>query len=549
MDMREAREMISTNGNNASGTLFDDSYTAMLKHKWSNYEVVGSDKSVKKVDFLQGLQEGQKAVVSRLYENQKNYLGGQLMEDTLSTGVGTFTKWALPMVRRLYTSQILPRIATVQPVRAKHGVMLTMGYIYDDAKGSKLPLGGISNNPYQQNYDGMLAAGDEAIKNFAVNYSNELVDYHVTCTDTGTAQSTQNSTLVNCTAISREWGPIRAPGTLGQRTFSVVAYYYTAEAGGTARIATLASTGTNLVDQDANVVGTCDVTTGAWTINALTIAGAGSTFLNNTVIYWQYWVDSEQAYTVSGGAIPSMSLSITEHAIAAEQFPLYSRWTLGGEMSWKGNFEMDFEPQAVSMLANEQAVNIDRYGINQMIAGAAHAATYAYATTLPGNMEKIQQLQLMIDQLGASIQTSSHRGPANFVVMHPRWWGMLKQLGANSDWARSVGERVPASHDAINADYGIQYAGVLPGTTMDVYLNPFQTQTQILVGYRGSNWLDAGFGYAPWVPLTITDTLTDPATLTKSKAVVSWGSMKMLRPEYFGVLTVSGLPTVTSIIP
>lgn len=548
----EARQML--HGEMGGGAVIaesvtDSDYTMSLKHKWSNGEFAAPGGKKYQGNYLQGLKPTEATVLALMLENESRYLG-KLNEDTLSTNAGTFTKWALPMVRRLYTNQILPKICTVQPVNGKYGVVQTMAQVYDQGKGAKVPLGGITNGPKAMAYDGMMVAGDEAIKNSASNYVNEFVDYHAVCSDTGAgAEVTFNNTLANCVALSRQWGPIRSPGTSGQRLFYVKAYWDTTEAVVGARIGTLEATGTVMRDQDGNNVGSCDVTTGAWTINAVLAGGGASAFKAHQVIYFQYFFQSELAYTVSGGKIQSMSLSSTQYPIVAEPFPLRTTWTLEGELSWQSQQQMDFESEVVSMLAGQQAFNVDQYGIDLMIAGAAHSATYTYAGTFPGNMEKIEDLPGMIGAVSAAIQNASRRGPANFCVMNPSVWALMGRLSHHADWFKSVGVVSPASHNVTTSDFGIQYAGTLPGTMMDVYLNPVQDATKVLVGYKGSNWLDAGFVYAPWIPLMITDTLTTPDTLTKSKAIVSYGSLKMLRGEYYGVVTVSGLPSVVSVIP
>jgi hypothetical protein len=530
-------------------SVFNTHKTNSLIEKWSNYGYRTADGRSVNINFLDAGQgrrpftSSQRANLAHMYENQASYMR-QLGEDTISTQVGTFTKWALPMVRELYVNQILPEIATVQPVNSKYGVMLSAGHYYDDAKGTKFPQTTISNQPYQQNYGGMLSAGDESIKNLAKDYVTEYNPYHVTCTN-GAGAANLNSTSPNCTPVSLQWGPIRAPGTLGQRTIFIRVYYRTAEAGGTTVYADCAADGTTLVDQYTQVVGSITRSTGAWTITPLTSAGAATTFPAATVIYWQFFSDFELVNTVTGAKIPSQSFQLTEHQIVAEQFCEMTQWSLQAQYTYEGQTTRQLEPELVNMMINEMATNIDRKGIQQMIDGALFAATYTYAGVFPGNMETIQNFLLMINALSARIQKATHRGPANFLVMSPTAWALLGMLGSHADFAQSVGTVMDPTHSEYNAHSGIYSAGILKGTNMRVYINPYQADTQVLVGYKGNGWLDAGYGYAPWVPVQMTDTLTTPSTLSSQKAVYSMGSLKMLRNWFYGVLTLSGLPTTT----
>jgi hypothetical protein len=538
----EARQIVEAAGEHAHKTVLDESYNAQLIRKWSALPVKGGT-----VNLLEGLPPHKQKVLAMCLENQAAYL----REDTLSTNAGSFQKYIFPIVRRLFPNLIMNEIATVQPMTGPSGAMFTLEYRYDDRKGSKLPWGGISNQPYQMSYQGEVAAGDSMIKNFASKYANEYIDYDTVCTDTGVAQPTFTNAGVNCRLPN--WKPMRAPGTSGQRTFSVLAKYRVVDpavpvVGAYTVTATLDPTGvtTNLVDQYSHTVGTLDVTTGAWTINALLIAGGASVFVSNTVIYLQYYVNSELTYTVSGNRLQRMSLTLNRYDIVAERFPLTTAWSLDAAQDLRNQHGMDLEAELVQAAANEIGCEIDRTGIDMMINGAAHAATYAYTLTTPGEMEKIHDLLKMVDAVSAAIARAGGRGQANFIVCGPEVAALLGQLGGHTDWAGNVAVQTPASHGTTNTQYPIYRQGNLVNGKYAMYVNTWQDPTKVLVGYKGQTWLDAGFGYAPYVPLFTTDTFTNPDTLMSSKGLASRGALKMLRNEYYGVVTVSGLPTVVS---
>ena len=539
----EARDLLEQAGVRGKGSMLDESYNAQVVRKWSDMDVKGG-----KVNFLKGL-EGNKAKVTALcLENQARFMRN-LNEDTLSTNSGSFQKYIFPVVRRLFPNLILNDIATVQPMNGPQGAMFTLEYRYDDRKGAKLPWGGITNAPYDMAYDGAVAASDDGIKNFAVNYANEYVDYDAICTDTGAAPATLSNTDAACRIP--KWSPIRAPGTSGQRTFSVTAHYRVtdgaASGGAYTVVATKNATTTALVDQYAHAVGTLDIATGAWTINALLIAGGASTFVANKAIYLQYWVNSELTYTVTGNRLQRMSLNLTRHDIVAEPWRLSAGWSLDAAQDLRSQQGMDLEAEMVAGIANEIGCEIDRNGINMMIAGAAHSATYTYGATIPGDMEDIHNFVTMIDAVSAAISRAGGRGPATFVVAGPEASALLGQLSAHADWARTVDMQQAASHGDRNTSYPIKRVGTINGKYA-LYENPWQDPTKVLVGYKGSSWLDAGMGYAPYVPLYATDTFTNPDTLMQSKGMASRGALKLLRNEYYGVITVGGLPTVTSVL-
>jgi hypothetical protein len=539
----EARQLMEAAGQQAKGTLLDESYNASLVRKWSALPLKG-----KVVNLLEGLAPAKAKVAAMCLENQARFMTN-LSEDTLSTNTGSFQKYIFPVVRRLFPNLILNDIATVQPQTGPSGAMFTLEYKYDDRKGSKYPWTGVAGQPYQMagTYTGALAASDDAIKNFAKYYSSEYIDYDAICTDTGVGNNSFTNAGVNCRLPG--WKPMRAPGTSGQRTFSVIVYCRTVEGGGSNRVLTLDATGltTNLVDQNSNICGTLDVTTGAWTVNAILAGGGASTFASNTVIYAKYYVNSELTYTVSANRLQRMSLSLTRHDIVAEPWRLTTAWSLDAMQDLRAQHGMDLEQELVQATANEIGVEIDRTGIDMMIAGAAHTNTYAYSATFPGDIEKMHQLVTQIDALSAAIMRTGGRGPGNFVVCGPEVASLLGQMAAHDDWKGNVDLTTAASHGATNTQYPIYRAGAL-NAKYSVYVNAFQDPTKVLVGYKGQTWLDAGFGYAPYVPLFATETFTNPDTMMSSKGLASRGALKMLRQEYYGVCTVSGIPTaVTSL--
>jgi len=70
------------------------------------------------------------------------------------------------------------------------------------------------------------------------------------------------------------------------------------------------------------------------------------------------------------------------------------------------------------------------------------------------------------------------------------------------------------------------------------------TENQILMGYRGSQFLETGAVYAPYVPLMMTPLVYDPDTFTPRKGLMTRYAKKMIRPEFYGKIKVNGLTTI-----
>jgi len=67
------------------------------------------------------------------------------------------------------------------------------------------------------------------------------------------------------------------------------------------------------------------------------------------------------------------------------------------------------------------------------------------------------------------------------------------------------------------------------------------TSNEILMGYRGNNFLETGAVYAPYVPLIMTPLVYDPQNFTPRRGVMTRYAKKMVRPEYYGRIFIKDL--------
>jgi hypothetical protein len=55
--------------------------------------------------------------------------------------------------------------------------------------------------------------------------------------------------------------------------------------------------------------------------------------------------------------------------------------------------------------------------------------------------------------------------------------------------------------------------------------------------------LDAGYIYAPYVPLQLTPTMYNPFNMTPIKGIMTRYAKKMVNNRYYGVISVKGIQT------
>ena len=142
---------------------------------------------------------------------------------------------------------------------------------------------------------------------------------------------------------------------------------------------------------------------------------------------------------------------------------------------------------------------------------------------------KVQKLSNRIHQL-------TMRGGANFIVTSPSVATILESI---------PGFASTSNGDASQMEYafGVQKMGQI-NNRYTIYKNPYMTENLMLLGYRGSQFLEAGAVYAPYIPLMMTPLIYDPETMVPRKGLMTRYAKKMMRPEYYAKIYVAGLDTI-----
>lgn len=78
---------------------------------------------------------------------------------------------------------------------------------------------------------------------------------------------------------------------------------------------------------------------------------------------------------------------------------------------------------------------------------------------------------------------------------------------------------------------------------MTVWTDPYRSATagggndQItIIGYKGTSFMDAGYVYAPYVPLQVTPTFMDPNDFSFKKGMRTRYAKKLVNANYFGTV-------------
>jgi hypothetical protein len=145
-----------------------------------------------------------------------------------------------------------------------------------------------------------------------------------------------------------------------------------------------------------------------------------------------------------------------------------------------------------------------------------------------------QTIGTKLQKLSNKIHASTVRGGANFMIVSPMVATVLESI---------PGFATDTTGDQGTFNFGVQKIGTL-NNRFKVWKNPYMKENVILMGYKGSTWLENGAVYAPYVPMIMTPTVLDPDNFTPRKGVMTRYAKKMLRPEFYAKLYIEGLNTL-----
>jgi hypothetical protein len=253
--------------------------------------------------------------------------------------------------------------------------------------------------------------------------------------------------------------------------------------------------------------------------------------------------------------IPEINIQLQSQAIVAKTKKLKAVWTPEFAQDLNAYQALDAEAEVTNIMSEYISLEIDLEILDMLIEDAAAGTEYwtvlnngvydggtngfAFPTsnTQTGfyntQGQWFQTLGTKMQKLSNKIHQLTLRGGANFLVCSPTVATVIESIpgfASNSD----------GSADKMEYAFGVQKAGQL-NSRYTVYKNPYMTENTILMGFRGTQFLEAGAVFAPYIPLIMTPLIYDPDTFTPRKGLLTRYAKKMLRPEFYGKIYVSGL--------
>ena len=525
---------------------------ARLANKWG------------KTGLLEGIEgETDKNNMSMILENQAKQLVTEESNTGGGAGSGTFTpgtgaQWAgvaLPLVRKVFGQIAAKEFVSVQPMNLPSGLVFYLDFQYGTTKspftaGESMYGDQDGNAPFGNGATGGLygagrfsysindtesiatattASADWVDLNFDSNYSASAAagDYKKVLVPTASLEHFDSKAV---RAFQLHNGAVVLAGGIQESAF------------------------TSLVGENVVFIATGSL------LDDIEDAGQAS------VEYVLQTLDNERGDFEAGNTnlngenalptpfeIPEINVQMRSEAIVAKTRKLKAVWTPEFAQDLNAYHSLDAEAELTSIMSEYISLEID-LEIMDMLIESANAGT-EYWSAINNNTinatgtafentagfyntqgQWFQTLGTKMQKLSNIIHQKTLRGGANFLVCSPTVATILESIpgyASNSD-----GDVSKASYA-----FGVQKAGAI-NSRYTVYKNPYMTENTILMGFRGGQFLEAGAVFAPYIPLIMTPMVYDPDTFTPRKGLLTRYAKKVVRPEFYGKILVSGLNSI-----
>ena len=391
-------------------------------------------------------------------------------EATQPIDVQNFKKQALALVSAVIPNLIAEELVTVQPLQLKVGQIFFLKYMYGSDKG--------------QVRKGQVAFDRYGRPENVINYSSEIVEGEEFATGDG--------------------AEVHFEGNL--------AYIRVRHIDAINGIAVKCDEEGNI--EGVGVKGHVDLETGRMELDFDVAIEDGA------VIEIDYQYDLE---SVLPNTIPEVQLHLSETTLKARPRKLKTLYSFDAGQDLMRQQGVDIDESLLEAAVNSIRAEIDAEIINDLWVQAGLTSTWNNVWDKSSGLSKREYNMTFIDEItaaGNAMFEVTRRCQPTFLV--------VGRLGA--DALDSIG--APRFQAVGNAGgTGAFFAGMLDGR-IRVYKNPYFRAEQYLLGYRGDTLIDAGYVYAPYLPIMTTNLLMMEDFVGRRGYATSYAK-KMLQPQLY----------------
>ena len=501
--------------------------------------------------LLEGIEDERYANnMAMILENQAKQIVAEA--NSTNSGGGSFSagageQWAgvaLPLVRKVFAQIVAQDFVSVQPMNLPSGLVFYLDFKYGTATngrtdGSNL-YGNVSSASVKIGVDTDVAGGLYGAGQFG--YSINQAQKTGLSVTAGTADSS---------SIDYDDGVM--PGDFSTAAVTIAAADQPDDLG--ARAFRFLSASVDITNYPqytkASKAANGDVTV-TFVVKKTDLSDDATVPSTATVNYHKQPKDNDRGdFEASSGAavdtsitIPEIDVKLASEAIVAKTRKLKAQWTPEFAQDLNAYHSIDAEAELTSLLSEYISMEIDLEILDMLISEARttekwsaennkvwDGSNFVTSTSDFYNTQGqwFQTLGTKIQKVSNKIHQKTLRGGANFIVTSPTVATILESI---------PGYAAATDGDAMEFNMGVQRVGSL-ANRFKVYKNPYMTENILLLGFRGSQFLETGAVYAPYVPLLMTPLVYDPETFTPRKGLMTRYAKKMIRPEFYGKIFVA----------
>lgn len=297
---------------------------------------------------------------------------------------------------------------------------------------------------------------------------------------------------------------------------------------------------------------------------------------------------------LSGNQIPEMNLHIEQQPVVSRTRKMRALWTLEAAQDLRAYHNLDLESELTDLLSKELTLEIDREliedlrmiaydpsgitgwnrqsldmggsnnlggtGLNSQTGTAGDGVgftpteyLYDFANAGAFNPSGTNSNVYLFDMSGSfmtptgkfapqhvgqvyanllaainfaamDIYKTTFRGPGSWMITSPLIASMLESA------AKLEGGMDRSDKPTNIGNNSVSYKGKFAGR-YDLYVDPMYPEDEIMIGYKGSGPMDAGFVYCPYIPLQQLPTITDPQTFQPRKGILTRYGKAAVSPE------------------
>ena len=479
-----------------------------------------------------------------LLENQAK----QLITESSTTGAGSiggntgqeaWTGVALPLVRKVFGEIASKEFVSVQPMSLPSGLIFYLDFKYGTSQPgfqTSGPRGSVYGHTSGSSFDTLTENGLYGAGRFGYSINESTISSTSTTAASASWADVNydlnlSSSLAHLKTVQVAVSVlIPTPDINGVRAFKI-------SGSAAAKIQEYYPAYTKLVSND--------------TVLQFVISGSIASTESANIKYHKQGAETSRGdfeHTSSDLDIPEINIEMRSIPIVAKTRKLKAVWTPEFAQDLNAFHSVDAEAELTSMLSEYISMEIDLEILDMLIQNALtvdywsarigeqwNSSASAFEMDTNSNAAGafnqgawFQTLVTKIQKVSNKIHQRTMRGGANFLVCSPEVATILESI---------PGYAASTDGDKMSFAMGVQKIGAV-NNRFTVYKNPYMLENTILLGFRGSQFLECGAVYAPYVPLVMTPLVYDPTNFTPRKGVLTRYAKKMVRPEFYGKVIV-----------